>query len=62
MSAWERWAKRIFKGVVWVFLYLLIAYSFDVPATWQVSAVVVLSGLTNDLLDLLLPTDAKASP
>jgi hypothetical protein len=58
MNNWERWAKRIVKGIIWLVAFLALAWALEVPPTWRVMFLVVVCSLIDDILGIALPTDA----
>jgi hypothetical protein len=58
MSEWERWAKRLAKGAIWLAFLLTLAWLLEIDPTWRVFLLIVACSLVDDILDAALPTVA----
>lgn len=56
MSNWERWAKRIFKGLLWAPVYLIGALALDLSPSWQLLLLILVCDFWGDMLDAFWPT------
>lgn len=56
MNGWERWSKRLVKGLLWCPVYFGLAWTLGIDPTWKVLALVLVCALWSDVLDDILPT------
>lgn len=61
MSAWERWSKRIVKGLCWAIIIVPLAGYLEILLTWQLVIFVFVGIVWDYILEAILPTDESSA-